>query len=401
MPYAASQDSDDVQFPKFNERNKRGSHSDGVIELGGASMQIAFPVSESLAIQLRNSSGSLSNFHSIHLSGEPLTIYTHSFSELGLIRAFDRMLMDQIHEFEKLGGNPCLPPDLNDLTAPSSDKRWTGLGNYKACVALIHLTLDSMLEKSPQTRKDLEQLQAVLKASDSKVDFVANENFGHIHQYLLEWLDLIMNAVKRPQTADECPYAIATHMRRSGRFASASISGESTQNTHQITCNDQFIQNECAGIREGPKRAVLLKIAEEERLWGIPGHNVRNDLLPTPTPAEVKSADPIDAIEVLKGHDGHALVSTLVRLGNRYCRQSSTTPKMFPDEGKAKLSHRCFGSAYIPVILRRVLGFSTRNRSNLVSANILHGWALQWALGAATETLIEGKLIKDGIDRHE
>ena len=87
--------------------------------------------------------------------------------------------------------------------------------------------------------------------------------------------------------------------------------------------------------------------------------------------------------------DGNVLVNMLMTLGSLYCRHGvrHVSPGFYADIAPRRLAVHCFASAYVPVLMRRVLnaGFETRRKISI--DQVVNGWPVEWPLGAAAHLL--------------
>lgn len=96
----------------------------------------------------------------------------------------------------------------------------------------------------------------------------------------------------------------------------------------------------------------------------------------------------LNLLPTVYNEDANALVSALLQLGPIYCATPSSMPTMFSHTAHTTTSsNKCFAAAYVPVLLRRVVGLGGRTRQYTKVTTTVGGWPLEWALGGASAIL--------------
>lgn len=115
----------------FDKEDLKEEDTFGVIEMGGASLQITYtPDLKQLTAE------HISKLETVRLKGITFRVYTHSYLGYGREQAMLSLSRDNVQQIE-LEGNPCYQPNAT----------LTGLGNYADCKQLIQQSLFKNNEK--------------------------------------------------------------------------------------------------------------------------------------------------------------------------------------------------------------------------------------------------------------
>ena len=133
----------------------------GVVEMGGASMQITFALSHPAAVDVPR-------LTQLTINGRPYYLYTHSYLSYGLQAAqklYQQLVFDDIEE----SGNPCYPAGY----------KFTSRGDFDKCAKLM----ERVVEKSSACEYDFCGLKGVYQPRISSEPFLAIENFFYTSKF--------------------------------------------------------------------------------------------------------------------------------------------------------------------------------------------------------------------------
>lgn len=141
------------------------STAHGVVEMGGASMQITFSPAQP-------SPSSLSRLTRVSVSGVDYHLYTHSYLAYGLQEAqklYQRLMMDEIEE----KGNPCYPVGY----------RFTSTGKFDTCLLLMQKVVD---KSSISCDYDSCSFNGIWQPAIDAEPFLAIENFFYTNKFFTQ-----------------------------------------------------------------------------------------------------------------------------------------------------------------------------------------------------------------------
>jgi len=133
----------------------------GVVEMGGASMQITFALANPAPADK-------SRLAQLTIGGTPYFLYTHSYLSYGLQAAqklYQQLVIDEIEE----SGNPCYPHGY----------KFTSSGDFDKCAALM----DKVVAKSAKCEYDFCGLSGVYQPRIHTEPFLAIENFFYTSKF--------------------------------------------------------------------------------------------------------------------------------------------------------------------------------------------------------------------------
>ena len=133
----------------------------GVVEMGGASMQITFALADPAPVDKPR-------LTQLTIAGTPYYLYTHSYLSYGLQAAqklYQQLVIDEIEEH----GNPCYPAGY----------RFTSKGDFDKCIALMERVVD----KSSACEFDFCGLSGVYQPRIRHEPFLAIENFFYTSKF--------------------------------------------------------------------------------------------------------------------------------------------------------------------------------------------------------------------------
>ena len=133
----------------------------GVVEMGGASMQITFALTDPHPADKPH-------LTQLDIHGTPYFLYTHSYLSYGLQAAqklYQQLVIDEIEEH----GNPCYPAGY----------RFTSKGDFDKCSALM----EKVVDKSSPCEFDYCGLSGVYQPRIKHEPFLAIENFFYTSKF--------------------------------------------------------------------------------------------------------------------------------------------------------------------------------------------------------------------------